>query len=178
MSCVYDHKYTLLYTGGHDGRLIAWNFETGYRKHSLHENDPTCTSKDYLKDGKSVDQLLILENRKHPKLISMTADQWLRFWNLKDVGDQKPTFKFHCKHPDDDGLTAIATTKDNDYLITGDTSGQMKLWDISEVDLDNQKTENFFLEKWFIIAHRATINTIQIVEEKTIKSGRFIISAS
>ena len=34
------------------------------------------------------------------------------------------------------------------------------------------------MEKYFIIAHRATINTIQIVEEKTIKSGRFIITAS
>jgi len=108
----------------------------------------------------------------------MSADQMLRFWNLDSVSDPTPTFKFHCKHPSDDGTTAIATTKDNDYLITGDTSGQMKLWDISEVDLDNQSTENFFLEKYFIIAHRATINTIQIVEEKTIKSGRFIITAS
>jgi WD40 repeat protein len=67
----------------------------------------------------------------------MSADQWLRFWNLNELGDQRPTFKIYCKHPEDDGLTAIATTKDNDYLITGDTSGQMKLWDISEVDLDN-----------------------------------------
>ena len=108
----------------------------------------------------------------------MSADQNLRFWNLNELGDQRPTFKFYCKHPIDDGLTAIATTKDNDYLITGDTSGQMKLWDISEVDLDNPSTENFFLERYFIIAHRATINTIQVVEEKTIKSGRFIISAS
>jgi len=160
MSPVYYPKNNLIYTGGHDGTLIAWNFETKTRKHSLHENDPTCTSKDYLKDGKSVDKLLILDSRKKPKLVSMTADQMLRFWNLDGASDGTPTFKFHCKHPDDDGTTAIATTKDNDYLITGDTSGQMKLWDISEVDLDNQSTENFFLEKYFIIAHRATINTI------------------
>ena len=90
----------------------------------------------------------------------MSADQWLRFWNLDGLGDLGPTFKYHCKHPSDDGLTAIATTKDNDYLITGDTSGQMKLWDISEVDLDKPSTANFFLEKYFIIAHRAIINTI------------------
>ena len=140
MSTVYYPKTQLIYTGGHDGTLIAWNFETGYRKHSLHENDntePFCTSENYLKDGKSVDQLLILDNRQNPKLCSMSADQWLRFWNLNELGDQRPTFKIYCKHPEDDGLTAIATTKDNDYLITGDTSGQMKLWDISEVDLDN-----------------------------------------
>ena len=55
----------------------------------------------------------------------------------------------------------------------------MKLWDISEVDFDNQKTENFFLEKYFIIAHRATINTITVIQEKQFKEagGRFIVSA-
>lgn len=174
----YPSKNDLIYTGAHDGTIIAWSMETKTKKYTLHENDPTCTSKDYIRDGKSVDQFLILDQRKNPKLVSMTADQWLRFWNLTDQSVLKPTFKFHCKHPEDDGLTAIATTKDNDYLITGDTSGQMKLWDISEVDLDNQNTENFFLEKYFIIAHRGTINTIQILEEKQIKTGRFIISAS
>lgn len=96
----------------------------------------------------------------------MTADQYLRFWDLNELGDQKPSFKFHCKHPEDDGISAIATTKDNNFLITGDTSGQMKLWDISDVDFDNQKTENFFLEKYFIIAHRSTINTITVIQEK------------
>ena len=51
------------------------------------------------------------------------------------------------------------------------------MWDISDVDLDDESTKNRFIEKYFIIAHRATINTIQIVDEKTIKSGRFIVSA-
>lgn len=45
------------------------------------------------------------------------------------------------------------------------------------MDLNNEATKNRFIEKYFIIAHRSTINTIQIVDEKTIKSGRFIISA-
>ena len=52
------------------------------------------------------------------------------------------------------------------------------MWDITNVDLDNESTKNHFIEKYFIIAHRSTINTIQIVDEKSIKSGRFIISAS
>ena len=144
MSAIYYPTPTsstsdLIFTGGHDGTLIAWNFETGYRKHNLHEIDPTCTSNEYykdIKDGKSVDQLLILDARPKPKLISMSANQWLRFWDLDELCDQKP-FKFYCKHPEDDGLTSIATTKDNDLLITADTSGQLKLWDISEVDFDN-----------------------------------------
>lgn len=55
MSVVFCNFNNLIYTGGHDGTLIAWNFETGYSKHYLHEKDPTCTSKDYIKEGKSVD---------------------------------------------------------------------------------------------------------------------------
>ena len=87
MSAIFCNFNDLIYTGGHDGTLIAWNFETGYIKHYLHEKDPTCTSEEYIKDGKSVDKLLILEERK--KLLSMTADQNLRFWNLDDITGDK-----------------------------------------------------------------------------------------
>jgi len=83
MSCVYcNYGAGLIYTGGHDGTLIAWNFETGYSKYTLHEYDSTCTSKDHIKESKSVDCLVIMEQRE--LLLSMTADQWLRFWNLKE----------------------------------------------------------------------------------------------
>jgi len=122
MSAVFCNANNLIYTGGHDGTLIAWNFETGYSKHYLHEKDETCTSKDYIKEGKSVDQLLILEERK--KLLSMSADQHLRFWNLDDLtSDKQPSFKFYCDHPKDDGLSAVAVDKTNNILLTGDTSG-------------------------------------------------------
>ena len=94
------------------------------------------------------------------------------------VDAKKPTFKFHCKHPEEDSLSAVAVTKDNEIIVTGDTSGQLKCWDVSGVDFDDQTTENKFIEKYFIIAHRAVINSIQIVEEKNIKSDRFIITAS
>lgn len=55
MSLVYCRENNLIYTGGHDGTLIAWNFENGYIKYLLHECDKSCTSEDYLKDSKSVD---------------------------------------------------------------------------------------------------------------------------
>ena len=103
--------------------------------------------------------MIILEERL--KLLSMSADQNLRFWNLDELsGNKMRTFIFHCKHPDDDGLTAVAATKDNNVILTGDTSGQLKMWDISEVDLDDQRTENKFIERYFIIAHRGSINSI------------------
>ena len=84
MSSVYCLKNNLIYTGGHDGTLLAWNFETGYMKYLLHEYDDTCTSKDYIKESKSVDMLLIMdkvgvipegkEEKPKGKLLSMTSD--------------------------------------------------------------------------------------------------------
>jgi len=105
--------------------------------------------------------------------MTMSADQFLRFWDLNEC---TVSFKFHCKHPSDDGLTAVAFTTDNNTLLTGDTSGQLKMWDITDVDLADQTTEHKFIERYFIIAHRGTINTINIVEE--FKSAIFFITAS
>ena len=165
MSAVYGGvSNNLVYTGAHDGTLIAWNFETGAGKYVLSDNDPECTSKDYMssiKESKSVDKLLVLDGRSDPtekKLLSMTADQTLRFWDLTD--SKKPTFKFKCGHPKEDSLTAIAATKDNNILVTGDTSGQMKVWDVSKVLFNDQSTDKFFRENFFIIAHKSVINTI------------------
>jgi len=68
----------------------------------------------------------------------MTADQYLRFWNINELKSNKLlSFKFHCKHPPEDSLTAVAVTKDNNFIITADTSGQLKKWDITDVDLDD-----------------------------------------
>jgi len=52
----------LIYTGGHDGSLIAWNFETGYVKYYLHDCDASCMSKtgEYIKESKSVDCVNII----------------------------------------------------------------------------------------------------------------------
>ena len=50
------------------------------------------------------------------------------------------------------------------------------MWDISQVNLNDQSTDVKFIEKYFIIAHKANINTISIVEE--FKHERFIITAA
>ncbi len=57
MSLAFCRTNQLIYTGGHDGSLIAWNLETGYVKFYLHDYDPTCMSKggNYIKESKSVD---------------------------------------------------------------------------------------------------------------------------
>ena len=78
MSAVFGGmSNNLIYTGAHDGTLIAWSLDNGAGKYQLSDYDPTCTSKDYIKDSKSVDALLIMDGRPDPKenkLLSMTAD--------------------------------------------------------------------------------------------------------
>ena len=111
MSVAYNYQLNLIYTGGHDGSLIAWNFETGYIKNYLHELDPSCTLKnggDYILQQKSVDCLLILYKKEI--LVSVSADQTIRFWNFDITKGRQPVFTLHGDHEKLDSLSAIATT--------------------------------------------------------------------
>lgn len=75
MTCCYDWKIKILFTGGHDGTLYGWNFETGTIRYRLHEWDNTCRGLpgvDPIKAQKSIDSLLIMGERR--VLLSGTAD--------------------------------------------------------------------------------------------------------
>ena len=49
-----------------------------------------------------------------------------------------------------DSLTAIATTSDNNFLVTGDTAGSMKLWDITDFKFRIEHNSDNIIELWFI----------------------------
>ena len=51
-------------------------------------------------------------------------------------------------------------------LVTADTAGRLKLWDISKVNWlkDGDKMSSNMREVWFIKAHKSTVNQIVIVE--------------
>lgn len=180
--CVsYNRVNQLIYTGGHDGSLIAWNFETGYIKFYLHELDPTCMSRsgNHILESKSVDCILILYKKQ--LIVSVTADQKIRFWDFDVTGSKQPVFTLYADHEKLDSLTAIACDEDNDFIVTGDTAGCMKLWDISKhrfrVDLTSEKMKPL----WFIQAHRrCAINGIQVVPVKHSEDDieKFIVSCA
>lgn len=180
MSVAYNYQLNLIYTGGHDGSLIAWNFETGYIKNYLHELDPSCTLKnggDYILQQKSVDCLLILYKKEI--LVSVSADQTIRFWNFDITKGRQPVFTLHGDHERLDSLSAIATTMDNNFLVTGDTAGCLKMWDLTNFRYSIDHTSENIIEKWFIQAHRRVINCIQVVEiEKQADGEKFIVSSS
>ena len=178
MSLAYCTDNQLIYTGGHDGSLIAWNLETGYVKFYLHDNDPTCMTKsgDYILKSKSVDCIIILYKRK--LMLSVTADQYMRFWDFDVPGSKQPVFTLYGEHEKIDSLSAVGTDLDNDYLVTGDTSGCLKLWNFRDFHFKEDHTTDNIKVEWFIQAHKSIINSIQIVEGDQFKEGKFIITAS
>jgi hypothetical protein len=48
MSAIFDVENNLIITGGHDGTILAWHFETGFIKFYFHLLDPTCCSEKHI----------------------------------------------------------------------------------------------------------------------------------
>ena len=164
----------LIFTGGVDGTIIGWNFETQFARYPMHEWDfETCCSENFIADSKSVDQLVIMDHKR--LLISMSADQMLRFWDLDDLASMKPpVFKFYANHMNpvaSDQLTGMDITKieNNDRLVTADTSGRIKMFNLSRVDLRSNETYEQKAAKianpWFINAHKRLISSVEIIEQ-------------
>lgn len=83
MSCTFDIHEKLIFTGGVDGTIIGWNFDTQFARHEMHKWDATCTSVEFIADSKSVDALIVMDEKRI--LLSMSADQMIRFWDLDDL---------------------------------------------------------------------------------------------
>jgi WD40 repeat protein len=112
---------------------------------------------------------------------SVSADQTIRFWDFDVTGARQPVFTFYGNHEKLDSLSTIATTEDNDYLVTGDTAGCMKMWDLTNFKFRVDYTSDKIVDRWFIQAHRRVINCLQIVEMSNPETGRaqkFIVSSS
>ena len=68
-----------------------------------------------------------------------------------------------------DQLTGVAVTFANDRMVTTDTQGRIKMFNISRINWDdpNETTEqrlDLINNPWFVNAHRKMINTVEIVE--------------
>jgi WD40 repeat protein len=83
-------------------------------------------------------------------IVSVTADQKIRFWDFDVTSGKQPVFTLYGDHDKLDSLTAVATDEDNDYILTGDTAGCIKLWDISAHRFRTDLTSDNMNELWFI----------------------------
>lgn len=117
----------------------------------------------------------------HQLVVSVSADQKIRFWDFDVTTGRQPVFTLYGEHEKLDSLSAIATTDDNNWLITGDTAGSMKLWDFTDHKFRVDLTSDKIHQVWFIQAHRRVINCINIVEIGHGDGGekeKFIVSSS
>lgn len=66
-------------------------------------------------------------------------------------------------------------------MVTADTKGRFKMWDISACNFREQTSHAEIRSKirmcWYIQAHRSAVNTIQIVETFKDEVDLFIVSA-
>lgn len=80
---------------------------------------------------------------KEQLVVSVSADQKIRFWDFDVTSGRQPIFTLYGDHDKLDSISAISTTEDNKYIVTGDTGGNMKMWDLNNhrfrVDLTSDK---------------------------------------
>ncbi|XP_030855252.1 WD repeat-containing protein on Y chromosome isoform X3 [Strongylocentrotus purpuratus] len=82
----------------------------------------------------SVDKLLFLQSRTNDKdtatLMASGSDGWVRAWSIHHKGGLLG--QFNAAHKPGEAVLAMATDEENEILITADTLGYIKVWDIAE----------------------------------------------
>ena len=71
-------------------------------------------------------------------------------------------YKRNLKHGKEECLSCGCISSDENYMISGDTAGNLKLWNLTKFDTKNPLDADF-VAIWFISAHKACVNSVQIV---------------
>ena len=106
----------------------------------------------------------------------------LRFWDLRDMSSNKILIgKMRVNHADGDALTALCVNSDASSMVTTDSAGRIKLFDVTNTNWlkdGNDMSQNMRV-KWFIQAHKQLINSVRIVEtfRHEANSDQFILTA-
>ncbi|XP_071962420.1 WD repeat-containing protein on Y chromosome-like [Antedon mediterranea] len=95
----------------------------------------------------SVDKVLFLQTRPNDKdtatLIASGAEGWVRAWSIHHKGGLLG--QFNAAHKPNEAVVAMTTDSKNEFLITGDTLGYIKVWDITEYCInpsDNRRKDS------------------------------------
>ncbi|KAJ4940302.1 hypothetical protein JOQ06_026611 [Pogonophryne albipinna] len=164
-------------TGSYDGEVIIWRLET--QGPVLHLQRPTQAGA-----APPVDGLLFLQHRAGNRklrnrgvLVSSQAG-CLCFWSI--TGQTHTYGQFYS--PEQPGERVLSLSSDqpqNTILVSGDTTGWLQIWDISDYGLDVQHDDSPvcerppLLQRWR--AHERAIVSVDVLEV----SGRlFVLTAS
>ncbi|RUS91025.1 hypothetical protein EGW08_001242 [Elysia chlorotica] len=83
----------------------------------------------------AVECMIFLESRKAidshtATIVAAGAECWVRFWSLHPKGGLLG--QFNSTRRKLESIRCMTTDKDNEYLLTGDTMGHLRIWDIKE----------------------------------------------
>ena len=86
------------------------------------------------KNESSVDKIIFLQTRPNNKhtaiLLTCGAEGWVRAWSVHHQGGLLG--QFNAAHKPHESVVAMTTDPENEFLITGDTAGYIKVWHIAD----------------------------------------------
>ncbi|XP_060083672.1 WD repeat-containing protein on Y chromosome-like [Ylistrum balloti] len=99
----------------------------------------------------AVEKIIFLERRDNADketaaLLSSGAEGWVRAWSLHHEGGLLG--QFNASHKVGEGVHAITTDVDNKFLVTVDTIGYLKIWDITEYCIKQKHTRSQRAARW------------------------------
>ncbi|KAK6170880.1 hypothetical protein SNE40_019170 [Patella caerulea] len=99
----------------------------------------------------------------------------LRFWSI--YGQKKEIGYFYVPDNEDESVLTMCTPASNTILVTGDTQGNIKIWNITDYCIKPQektiKSKPMLVSSWR--AHDGTVVSVDYLEHE---DGVFILSAS
>ncbi len=116
--------------------------------------------------------------------ITLTSDQVMRFWSIDRIS---LIYKISANHSikslcqviicleEKEVLSCCSLSRDQEYLVTADSGGYFKVWDISSLSANCSPKENPIRELVYIKAHQKEISCIDFVE---MDNKRLIVTGS
>lgn len=106
------------------------SFDSGDAKYSRDEYDSVCKRYE-----SAVEKIIFLESREpnHKDtaiLVTSGAEGWIRFWSMHHEGGLLG--QFNAAHRLGESILSLTSDTNNYFLVTGDTQGYVKLWDIKD----------------------------------------------
>uniref|UniRef100_A0A3B1IJD3 Si:dkey-202c14.3 n=1 Tax=Astyanax mexicanus TaxID=7994 RepID=A0A3B1IJD3_ASTMX len=122
----------LLATGSYDGEIIVWTLDTQRPVARLQRPLPGRVYP-------PIDRLLFLQKRvedqqwRNRALLLSSQAGYICWWSI--CGPTHNHAKFYVPQREDERVNALRTNHDNSLLITGDTTGSIQVWNISQYGL-------------------------------------------
>ncbi|XP_076856909.1 cilia- and flagella-associated protein 337 isoform X2 [Brachyhypopomus gauderio] len=169
-----DHcpSLRLLATGSYDGEIIIWMVETQRPVTRIQrpQTGRVCPP---------IDRLLFLQKRAQDRrcrgraILLSSQGGYVCWWNVS--GSKRKHGQFYVPHRDNECVKGLSTNVDNSLLITGDGSGSIQIWNISQYALSDELVNKQPPLQHAWKAHTGAIVSMEVLEQ----SGQlFLVSMS